>query len=263
MAKMQGAKAIAIVLVCFAFLLFAAPALVGWPADETSFMDRNQGPVEGHPLGTDSMGRDNIARVLAGGQLSVLIGASGMLCALAVGGVLGLAACAMGGIVEGAYYGFIDLLRSMPGPLLAISLVVSLGQGIGPVVIALGFIYSPMFARIARALYRREAEMEYVAFSRANGAGSLAILVRHILPNVAGAFLTQATIVYPRAIVTESVLSFLGMGVPPEVATWGKIISIESGFFEDNPIAVIVPVVFLSAFTALFALLGTRLREAS
>lgn len=253
-----------LVLICFfvAFLV-CGPLFVGWTADDTDFVFRNRGPGDGHLLGTDSLGRDTLARVLKGGQVSVALGALGLLCALLFGAFTGLLACAVGGVVEFLYFGFIDLLRSMPGPLLAITLVVGLGQGTIPVVIALGFIYSPMFARIVRSLYQNEIIQDYVIYSRSNRASRLYVLFKHIIPNLAGAIVTQSVIVYPRAIVTESVLSFLGMGMPPETATWGKMISIESPFFEVNPLAVMVPVVFLSAFTALFAVLGTRIRELS
>jgi ABC-type dipeptide/oligopeptide/nickel transport system permease subunit len=149
----------------------------------------------------------------------------------------------------------------MPGPLLAMTLVVSLGQGLVPVVIALGFIFAPIFARLARAVYQREISMDYITYSRTNKASTLFILRRHIFPNILGAFLTQVCIIFPRAIVTESVLSFLGMGVSPDNPTWGKIISIESQYFEENPISVLMPVFALSLFTAILSVLGNRMRH--
>jgi peptide/nickel transport system permease protein len=176
---------------------------------------------------------------------------------------LGLLAAASGRILDYLYFGLIDLLRTMPGPLLSMTLVVSLGQGLVPVVIALGFIFAPIFARLARAVYQREISMDYMTYSRTNQASTLFILRRHILPNILGAFLTQACIIFPRAIVTESVLSFLGMGVSPDNPTWGKIISIESQYFEENPISVLLPVIALSLFTAILTVMGNRMRHAT
>ncbi|HCO48793.1 MAG TPA: ABC transporter permease [Spirochaetaceae bacterium] len=255
-------RIVVMLLALFFAGIVLGPIAVSWSPVETEYHARNQGPGGGHLLGTDSMGRDTLARALAGGKISILIGVAGMLLAFWFGGVAGLAASALGGIADTIYFGFIDLLRAMPGPLLSITLVMSLGQGIAPVVIALGFVYSPMFSRMARSLYRREMAMDYVVYSQANNASVLSVMRRHVAPNLYGTFLTQCSIVFPRAIVTESVLSFLGMGVSPETPTWGKMISIESPFFEANPLAVLVPVVFLSLFTTLFAVLGTKLRSA-
>ncbi len=256
-------RIVSVLLLAFLLLIFIGQVLVPWSPVDSDFMNRNKGPGMGHLAGTDSMGRDSLARCLSGGRISVLIGLAGMLCALLLGGIGGAVASAIGGPVKALFFGMVDLIRSMPGPLLAITLVVSMGEGTIPVIIALGFMYSPMYARMSRSLYSREISMDYVHYSMANKAPKLWILARHILPNMAGAFITQSAIVFPRAIVTESVLSFLGMGVSPETPTWGKMISIESAFFESNPIAVLAPVIFLSVFTALFAVLGTRLREKS
>jgi peptide/nickel transport system permease protein len=129
------------------------------------------------------------------------------------------------------------------------------------VVIALGFIFAPIFARLARAVYQREIGMNYITYSRTNQASTLFILRRHIFPNILGSLLTQACIIFPRAIVTESVLSFLGMGVSPDNPTWGKIISIESQYFEANPISVLLPVLALSLFTAILTMMGNRMRQ--
>lgn len=258
----RGFRRVVALLCLFGAVVFMGPLALPWSPTETEYGARNRGPGEGHLLGTDSMGRDTLARALAGGRISILIGLAGMALALGAGGAAGLAASALGGFADTMYFGFIDLLRAMPGPMLSITLVVSLGQGIMPVVIALGFVYAPMFARMARSLYRREISMDYVVYSQANRASALSVLRRHVAPNLYGAFLTQCSIVFPRAIVTESVLSFLGMGVSPETPTWGKMISIESPFFEANPLAVLVPVVFLSFFTTLFAVLGAKLRSA-
>jgi peptide/nickel transport system permease protein len=254
-------KIILILLILLVLLISLGPFLIPWSPLETDYLSRNQGISSRHWLGTDSLGRDNLSRILSGGRTSLWVGLLGMAGALFIGGCLGLLAAASGSILDYLYFGFIDLLRTMPGPLLAMTLVVSLGQGLVPVVIALGFIFAPIFARLARAVYQREISMDYITYSRTNKASTLFILRRHIFPNILGAFLTQACIIFPRAIVTESVLSFLGMGVSPDNPTWGKIISIESQYFEENPISVLMPVFALSLFTAILSVLGNRMRH--
>jgi peptide/nickel transport system permease protein len=254
-------KIILILLILLVLLISLGPFLIPWSPLETDYLSRNQGISSRHWLGTDSLGRDNLSRILSGGRTSLWVGLLGMAGALFIGGCLGLLAAASGSILDYLYFGFIDLLRTMPGPLLAMTLVVSLGQGLVPVVIALGFIFAPIFARLARAVYQREISMDYITYSRTNKASTLFILRRHIFPNILGAFLTQVCIIFPRAIVTESVLSFLGMGVSPDNPTWGKIISIESQYFEENPISVLMPVFALSLFTAILSVLGNRMRH--
>jgi peptide/nickel transport system permease protein len=256
-------KIVLILLVLLVLFISLGPFLIPWSPLETDYLSRNQGISGRHWLGTDSMGRDNLSRILSGGRTSLWVGLLGMIGALLIGGCLGLLAAASGRILDYLYFGLIDLLRTMPGPLLSMTLVVSLGQGLVPVVIALGFIFAPIFARLARAVYQREISMDYMTYSRTNQASTLFILRRHILPNILGAFLTQACIIFPRAIVTESVLSFLGMGVSPDNPTWGKIISIESQYFEENPISVLLPVIALSLFTAILTVMGNRMRHAT
>jgi peptide/nickel transport system permease protein len=246
-------------IVCAA--CFLIPAFLPESLSGTDFLSRNQGVSFKHFFGTDSLGRDNIVQLLNGGRLSLIVGIFGMTLALVIGGFIGLISAAYGGIFDYIFFGMIDLLRAMPGPLLAMTLVITLGQGLVPVVIALGFIYSPMFARISRAVYKKEIGLEYITYSQVNNASKMFILIRHIFPNIIGAFITQCGIVFPRAIVTESVLSFIGMGVSQQTPTWGKIISIESSFFEENPIAVLVPIAALSLVTAILAILSGILRK--
>jgi ABC-type dipeptide/oligopeptide/nickel transport system permease subunit len=250
-----------ILLIILVVSILAGSLIVPWSPLESNYLNRNQGISAAHWFGTDSLGRDNLSRVLYGGRVSLMVGLFGMLGALFIGGGGGLLAASLGGVVDFLYFGLVDLVRSMPGPLLAMILVISLGQGLVPVIIALGFIFAPLFARLARALYQREMSMDYIIYSKTNKASIFFILGRHILPNILGAFFTQAFIILPRAIVTESVLSFLGMGVSPDNPTWGKIISNESQYLEENAISVLVPVIALSLFTAILTVIGNRIRR--
>jgi len=130
------------------------------------------------------------------------------------------------------------------------------------VIIALGISFAPVFARVVRATYQREAAMAYLAAARTFGAGPVRAAFRHILPNIAGALITQLAIIAPRCIVAESVLSFLGLGVSPETPTWGRMIATGMMGIEEAPHAVLAPVLALSLLTLGLSLLGDTLRLA-
>ncbi|MEM8852768.1 MAG: ABC transporter permease [Pseudomonadota bacterium] len=236
------------------------PQLVGVDPLAQNLLSRNEGPSAAFPLGTDHLGRDVLARLIVGARLSLWTGFLGLFAALLIGGVLGLIATMVRGPFELAFFGAVDLVRAMPGVLLALLLVVALGAGIGPVALALGITFAPFFAHVARATYRREHGMTYVTAARTFGASERWILSFHILPNISGAFVTMAAIILPRCIVTESVLSFLGLGVEPDTPTWGRMIAQAARFLERNPTAVLAPVLALSLFTLSLTLVGDRLR---
>jgi ABC-type dipeptide/oligopeptide/nickel transport system permease subunit len=159
-------------------------------------------------------------------------------------------------------FGAFDMVRAMPSILLALTLMVALGIGIWPLILALGVAYAPHMALVARAAWRRESSAGYVAAAKVMGAPPLATIWRHVLPNIGGALVTQAAIIMPRAITTESVLSFFGLGVSPETPSWGRMISGAARFAESAPHAVLAPVLALCVVTLGFALLGDRLRLA-
>lgn len=220
-------------------------------------------PSAAHWLGTDELGQDVFSRILLGCRLSLMIGLSAAVVALLAGGALGLAAIALGGIVDYVVFAVIDLIRAMPGVLFALAMVVALEPGTTSVVLALGIAFAPVFARIVKATYQREVAMAYVAAARTFGAGRLRTAFRHILPNVAGALITQFAIIAPRCIVSESVLSFLGLGVSPETPTWGRMIATGAMALEEAPHAVLAPVVALSLLTLGLSLVGDSLRLAA
>jgi ABC-type dipeptide/oligopeptide/nickel transport system permease subunit len=250
-------------VVTVALVAALAPWLAPFEPLHQSLLARNQGPGPGHLLGTDHLGRDVLSRALYGARMSLLAGIGGLVVALALGGGLGLVAAALGGPVGWAVFGVLDVVRAMPGVLFALLLVVALGAGLGSVVLALGLTFAPIFARVAHATYAREAATGHVEMAEVFGSGRLAVLRRHILPNVAGAFITQGAIILPRCIVTESVMSFLGLGAAPDTPTWGRMIAQASPYVEIAPLPVLVPVLALSLFTLSLALLGNALRRST
>jgi len=255
-----------LVLACAVVLLVvAAGAAAPWltansPLDQ-DLLAINQGPSADFPLGTDHLGRDVFARLLYGARSTLEIAVAGTAIAFAIGAGLGLLALAFGRWPAAFLFALIDLVRALPGTLLALLLIVGLGSGPGPLILALGISFAPLVAYVTRATYLREAARDYVQAAASFSGGRLHILRRHILPNIAGALVTQAAIVLPRCIVTESVLSFLGVGSSPDEPTWGRMIADSSRFVERAPHAILVPLVALVLLTLSLSVIGNHLRR--
>jgi ABC-type dipeptide/oligopeptide/nickel transport system permease subunit len=240
--------------------VFGASLLSQDPLSQ-NLLARNLGPSAAHWLGTDSFGRDIAARLVAGTRLTLVVALLASLLALVGGAGLGLAGCVIGGRTRALVYAGFDIVRTMPPILLSLALMVALGVGTSSVILAVGIAFMPLFAYVARAVYEREMASGYVAAARVIGAGPWAIAGRHVLPNMLGAMLTQVAIVLPRAVTTESVLSFFGLGVAPEVPTWGRIIATSVEFAEQAPTSLLFPVLALALLTLSLAVVGDRLRK--
>jgi peptide/nickel transport system permease protein len=222
---------------------------------------RNQGPSVANLLGTDHLGRDVLARLIAGLGMSLTVAAIALTIAVGAGVLPALAAATVGGLIEKALVWLVDLLRAMPGVLLALVLAAVLGSGIIPLSLAVGLTFAPTFALVARAAYQHERGKPYIDALKGLGAGALRISFRHVLPNIAGPLVTQTAIVLPRCIVTESVMSFLGLGASPDMITWGRMIAQASRFFEVNPVAVMAPTLATGVLTLSLAVIGTATRR--
>ena len=249
----------AIVLIIVVAAIFA-PLIAPYDPLAQDLLNLNKGPSAAHLLGTDHLGRDVFSRLLMGGRTTLLVGIGGTLVAFVLGACCGLTALALGRIPEAIVFGAIDIVRAMPGILLALLLIVAIGAGTGPVLLALGLSYAPHFAYVARAAYKREAAQDYVRAAGLFGGGRLHVLTLHVLPNVMGGLITQAAIILPRCIVTESVLSFLGLGASPDAPTWGRMVSDASRYLEIAPHAILAPVIALIALTVSLLLVGDALR---
>ena len=218
-------------------------------------------PSLDHLLGLDALGRDVVSRLVTGTQLSLAVGLAATLLAFALGAGLGLVACAVGGPAAGFFLGAMDLLRTLPSILLALVLVAAIGTGTGPVTVALGLAFAPVFARVARAGYLREISSGYVAAARGLGASRLRLVLVHAAPNLAGPLVTQTAIILPRVITKEAVLSFFGVGAAPEAPTWGRLIAEGTRFVERAPHLVLAPVLTLAIVTLGLSLLGDAARR--
>lgn len=204
-------------------------------------------PSWSHVLGTDSLGRDQLSRVIYGSQITLLVSVGAVLGALVVGVTLGVIAGYFRGTVDRAISWIVDVLLAFPPLVLAVALAAVLGANLANVAIAIGIIVVPSFARIARASTVQVAQREYVLVARSLGAGNTRIIVREIVPNVLQAVLTLAITLVGLVVIIEGGLSFLGLGVPLPRPTWGGMIQAGQAQIFINPSEVLVPSVVLFA----------------
>ena len=248
-------------LAVIALVAVAAPWIVPYDPLDQDLLAINHAPDAAHWLGTDHIGRDVLSRLLIGARTTLAVGLGGAAAAFVLGAALGLAALALGRVTEAIVFGGIDLVRAMPNVLLALLVIVAFGAGLGPVAIALGISFAPFFAYVARATYRREIAQDYVRAARTFGGSTTHILRLHVLPNLVGGLVTQAAILLPRCVVTESVLSFLGLGSSPDAPTWGRMVADASRYIEAAPHAAVAPVCALVTLTVSLSLIGDHVRR--
>ena len=235
-----------------------------WVATHDPMMfsaDMNEPPGDGHILGTDDAGRDVFSRLVIGTGLSLVYGASAALVALVLGGVTALLPMSLGRPVEYALFAMVDLVRALPGILFALAFIVAFEPGAFSVVLALGVSFAPNFAMITRATYQQQMTQAYTQAAKVLGARPGRIALVHVLPNIGGALITQFAIILPRCIVSESVLSFLGLGVSSEAPSWGRMIASATPFMEEAPHALLAPILALSAVTFALAIIGNAQRQ--
>ncbi len=217
----------------------AAPLLAGDP-QRIDVAARLTAPSRLHWLGTDDVGRDVWSRVVYGARLSLVIGAA----VVALSFALGLGC----GLVAGYYRRLdnvvmrvMDGLMAFPAIILAIALMASLGPSVLNVILAIGVVYAPRVARIVRGSVLVIRETAYVEAARALGAGDGAVILRHVLPNCLSPVIVQGSFVFAAAVLTEAALSFLGVGVPPFVPSWGNILSEGRLYIQQAPWLILYP----------------------
>ena len=212
----------AVVVVCAVL----APQIAPFDPTDISLLDARQPPLsEGHPLGTDLLGRDMLSRLIFGARSSMTVAVTALLAAVIVGSFVGLIAGYAGGTVDRIAMRVTDAVLGFPAILTAMLIVVIFGQGLQNVVLAVVLTTWPRFARMLRGEVLRYREREFVLFARISGANDVTILVRHILPNLINTLLVVATLMMAEVILLEASLSFLGLGFPPGAPAWGIMVA--------------------------------------
>jgi peptide/nickel transport system permease protein len=263
----------AAVLIVMVIAVVGGPFVYRVPIDEIDFKAKLKGPSWAHPLGTDDLGQDLLARMLYGGRISLAVGVAAMLIGITVGTAVGAAAGHMGGAVDHALMRITDLFLALPGlPLLLLLVYLfrdALKNAVGPemgvfllVVIVIGGLRWMPVARLVRAQFLSLREKEFVEAARGLGAAPLRQVVRHILPNAVGPVIVAGTIDVAAAIIIESSLSFLGLGFPPDIPTWGRILFDAKDNLDFAPHWAIFPgtAIFLAVLSINY--IGDGLRDA-
>ncbi|MBK7471076.1 MAG: ABC transporter permease [Betaproteobacteria bacterium] len=218
-------------------------------------------PTLSHPMGTDGLGRDVLSRVMHGARVSLIVGAGAVALAAAIGVLLGIASAMLSGWTGEAIMRTTDLFLALPAVLIALAVAATIGPSIVNVIVIIGGIYWAQFARMTRGEALSIRERDYVQAAYAIGCGSSRILAQHILPNLMNTVIVLATLQFANAILLESTLSFLGVGVPPPTPTWGIMAAEGRPYVELAWWAVTFPGLAIMLLVLSINVLGDVLRD--
>jgi peptide/nickel transport system permease protein len=250
----------AVILAIVTLLALLAPWVTPYDPTSMKIMDRMQSPRASHWFGTDELGRDVFSRVVYGARYSLMIGAAVVLISVTGGVLLGLVAGFFRRL-DGPIMRVVDAMMSFPDILLAIALVAVLGASMTNVILALAIVYTPRVARVVRASTLVVRELLFIEAARALGVSTWRILFIHILQNIASPILVQATFIFAYAVLAEAGLSFLGVGVPPELPTWGTMIASGQQFAHQAIWLVVFPGVAIVLAALSLQMVGDGFRD--
>ena len=214
-----------------------------------------------HPLGTDQFGRDVLSRIMQGARVSFLVGALTVVFGLVVGGAVGAIAGYYGGKVDEVIMKLIDTQMAFPGVLLALMLIAVFGNSIQNLILALGVMSIPRFARITRSGFIKYRDAEFIRAARSRGAGDGRIIFRHILPNIVPELIVTSSLGFAGAVMSEAGLSYLGLGIRPPTPSFGKMLSEAQGEILQAGWYVLVPAAAITLLVMGFNLIGDALQE--
>jgi peptide/nickel transport system permease protein len=222
---------------------------------------RLEGPSWAHPFGTDDLGRDTLARIIHGAQVSLEVGAISIAIALVCGTLIGLLSGYFGGLVDLLLMRVVDVMFAFPGLVLAIVIAGLLGANRRNAIIAIGIVIIPAFARVVRAAVLEVMGFPFIESARSLGGGNIRIMLRHLLPNVVAPLIVITTVYFSTAILSEASLSFLGLGTQPPEAAWGNMLSTARSYIDQSIWMSIFPGVAIMIVVLGFNFLGDGLRD--
>ena len=262
--KNKAAVASLVILILIALTIIIGPHLLQHTHDATDWNALSLAPTleNGHYLGTDELGRDLLARTLQGGGITFQVGIVGTLVSVIIGVSWGAIAGFFGGKVDALMMRIVDVLYALPFMLFAILLMTFFGRDLYLMFVALGAISWLDVARIVRGQTLSLKSKEFVEAAHAIGVSQFSIIFRHIVPNLLGIVVVYATITIPGVIMTESVLSFLGLGVQEPNTSWGVLVQEGQKVMENQPWMLLVPGLFLSVTLYCANYVGDGLRDA-
>ena len=251
----------AILIVIFIFLAVLAPLITPYDLEEMDLMARLSPPSAQHLLGTDELGRDVLTRLLYGARVSLAVGIIPTVISMIIGVLLGMISGYVGGTVDSVLMRLADVVLSFPSLLLAMVIMYTLGDGISSIFIALAITNWASVARVIRSETLSLRETEYVEAARSMGVKGFTIIMRHILPNCIPSLIVLFTLNVPSAILSESSLSFLGIGVQLPDSSWGLMVNLGRTFLYNAPWLSIAPSIAIMLVVLAFNFLGDGLRD--
>jgi peptide/nickel transport system permease protein len=249
------------IITILVLLSVCAPLLTDYTISETDLFNIQMPPSKDHILGTDDLGRDVFTRLIYGGRVSILVGIASMTVQLLIGVTLGALAGYFGGIVDKIVMRIIDVIMCFPFFVIAVSVAAITGPGVKNLIIIIGFLMWPNIARIVRAETLSVKEREYVLYAKSIGQSSFRIISKHIIPSILPTVIVASSINIASAILMESSLSFLGLGVQQPNASWGSMLKDAQGFLADAPHMALFPGIFILLTVLSFNLIGDTLRS--
>jgi peptide/nickel transport system permease protein len=258
-------------MVILAFIFLAcifAPLITHYDPDKTDVLNFLSHPTGLHWLGTDYVGRDELARLLYGGRVSLLVGLASMFVTITVGVTVGAIAGFYGGWLDAVMMRITDAFLAVPLYLilfvLSATFITTLSgtANVIGIVLIIAFFSWPITARIVRGEFLSLKQREFLLAARTLGAGNIRLMLRHILPNAAGPIIVNATLLIGSNIITESTLSFFNFGLQPPTSSWGTMIASSKDYFLDNPVLVFAPGIAILLTVLCFNLMGDGLRDA-
>jgi len=250
-----------VIIVASLAIALLAPHLVPYDVRAMAPQASLAPPSGQHPFGTDEFGRDVFSRVLVGSRVSLVVAFLSVATAVGLGTTVGLTAGYYGGWWDGVSMRGMDIIFAFPAILLAIAIMAVLGTSLLNLVIAIGVVYTPQFARVARAAALAVRSLEFVDAARALGLGNVRIIGRHLIPNILAPVIVQVSLSLSLAILSESALSFLGLGTQPPTPSWGNMLSEGRQFLELAPWNAVFPGLAIMLVVLGFNLLGDGLRD--
>ncbi|ORB66168.1 ABC transporter permease [Mycolicibacterium tusciae] len=249
------------ILIVIAVVALTADWIAPFGVNDVNVPDALQGPSGAHWFGTDELGRDMFSRVLVATQASLRVAVISVAFAVVVGVTIGVVSGYRGGWLDTIFMRVVDVMFAFPVLLLALAVVAILGPGMTTTILAIGIVYTPIFARVSRASTLSVRVEPYVSVSRSIGTGHLYILGRHIVPNIAGPLVVQTSLSLAFAILSEAALSFLGLGIQPPQPSLGRMIFDSQGFVTMAWWMAVFPGAAIFVTVLAFNLMGDGLRD--
>ena len=260
-----GRKIVLVAAVVVGFFLLcavASPLIAPYDPNAIDLTSMLEGPSAEHIFGTDQHGRDLFSRIVYGSRRAFLVGVLAVLVATVIGVFIGLVAGYFGGAVDSVLMRIIEAEMSIPGIMLALALVATFGNSTGMLIFILGFSAIPPYARMMRAQVLSVRELDYVASSRIIGNSDLKTMLRHVFPNCLSPIIVLMSQSIGATILSEASLSYLGAGIMPPTASWGKMVSEGYQYLTTSPLFALLPGVAVILLVLSFNILGDGLRDA-